>query len=189
MTRWTLIPLLGAVIGLSACSGGAGTTAAGPTASAPDPTSSAPDPAPSPPEILLDPAQVPAGGPWTAARTGDGRWADLEKALVPCGRRVIAPGESEVRFRVFQSAGGVSISELVVSGVDATQVFKRFYAECGAVGEITGEPGPRNVAVHDGKAVIAGFTGDHLIVVSGPATLKELRQIADAATTQVAQSG
>lgn len=174
MPRWTLIPLATAVLGLSACNGGTGATAAGPTAS--------------PPQVLLDAAQVP-GGPWKIDRTGTVRWADLEEALVPCGQRVIAPDEAQVRFRIFESPAGAWVSEIVVSGVDTMQTFKRFYAECLAVGDVSSEPGPRHVAHLENKVEIAAFTADHLIVTSGPVAAEDLNQIADAAKTQVAQAG
>ncbi|MEO3808045.1 hypothetical protein ABGB17_03490 [Sphaerisporangium sp. B11E5] len=165
MTRWTLIPLAATLIGLSACGGA---TAANPT--------------PSPPQVLLNPSQLP-GGPWETASTGTARWPDLEQHLVPCGRRVIAPADAEVHYRVFRS-DDTKVVELAVSGLDPTQAFKRFYAECGAVGDVDSEPGPHHVATHDGKTEIATFTDTHLIVISGTAPAETLNKIAATARTQ-----
>ncbi|WP_440063533.1 hypothetical protein [Streptosporangium sp. OZ121] len=170
MTRWTLIVAV-AVTGLSACAAEGEPVIAKPTA-----------------QVLLDASQLP-GGPWTAERTGEVRWADLDRALVPCGKRVIVPGEARVRFRVFASADGVSVSELVVSGIETVQAFKRFYAECGSVGKVEGRPGPTNVVRRGDTTEIANFTDDHLVVVNGPSAMDDLGAIADAARDQAAKAG
>ncbi|MGS2641287.1 hypothetical protein [Streptosporangium sp. LJ11] len=170
MTRWTLIAAV-AVAGLSACAAEGEPVIVKPTA-----------------QVLLDASQLP-GGPWTAERTGEVRWADLDRALVPCGKRVIAPGEARVRFRVFTSADGVSVSELVVSGIETVQAFKRFYAECGSVGKVEGRPGPTNVVRRGDTTEIANFTDDHLVVVNGPSAMDDLGTIADAARDQAAKAG
>ncbi|GAA0411871.1 hypothetical protein Acor_15840 [Acrocarpospora corrugata] len=174
MTRRALIAVA-AMIVLSACGGGTSTQIA--------PTGAAPTP-----RVLLEAAQLP-GGPWTVTKDGAAPWAGLEAALVPCGQRVIAPDESPARFRVFESAAGVSITEVVVSGVDGMQAFKRFYAECGTVGKVEGAPGPTNIVTSDDKTEIAGFTDDHLIVVSGPPGSEGLGQIAATAREQVIKAG
>ncbi|GAA1521486.1 hypothetical protein GCM10009677_63130 [Sphaerisporangium rubeum] len=168
MTRWTLIPLACAVLALSSCAAGAATPAA------------------SPAEVLLDPAKVP-GGPWRATVTDSVRWSALDEAFIPCGKRVIAPEQATVRLRLFTSAGGASLHELVVSGVDPVQAFKRFYAECGAVGKVSSEPGPQHVARHDGKVEIASYTERFLVVVSAPDTIEDLSAVADAATAQASE--
>ncbi|MGP4101243.1 hypothetical protein [Nonomuraea sp. KM90] len=136
-------------------------------------------PSPSAPDVLLEAGQL--AGSWTEVRTADVTWADLEEGLVPCSRRAIVPGGSPVRFREFRSADGASVVQLVVSRVDGTQSFKRFYAECLAVGGVESEPGPRYVASHRNETEIAGFAGDRLVIVSGPAGRDDLRAIADAA--------
>ncbi|MFC6083551.1 hypothetical protein, partial [Sphaerisporangium aureirubrum] len=140
-----------------------------------------------PSPLLLDAARLP-GGPWTATRTATTTWAGLEEALVPCGQRVIAPDKSQVRLRVFESPTGTSISELVIADTDPTQTFKRFYAECTTVGPVESKPGPNHVAHHNSKIEIATFTANHLIVISGPNTTKDLPKIADAARTQASQA-
>ncbi|WP_440103134.1 hypothetical protein [Streptosporangium sp. H16] len=177
MTRWTLIVAV-AVTGLSACAAEGGPVTAGGGPVTAKPTA----------QVLLDASQLP-GGPWTAERTGEVRWADLDRALVPCGKRVIAPGEARVRFRVFASADGVSVSELVVSGIETVQAFKRFYAECGSVGKVEGRPGPTNVVRRGDTTEIANFTDDHLVVVNGPSAMDDLGAIADAARDQAAKAG
>ncbi|WP_030455385.1 hypothetical protein [Herbidospora cretacea] len=170
MSRWALVVAV-AVAGLSACTGEEEPVAAGPSP---------------PPQVLLDAAQLP-GGPWTAGTTGDTRWADLDAALVPCGKRTIAPADARVRFRVFEAAGGASVSEVVVSGTDAVQTFKRFYAECSSAGKVESRPGPANVVVRGDTTEIAVFTEDHLIVVSGSGD--DLAAIGDAARAQAAKAG
>lgn len=167
MTRWTLIPLACAVLALSACAAGAATPSA----------------ETSPAEVLLDPAEIP-GGPWRATVTDSVRWSALDDAFIPCGKRVIAPEQAKVRLRLFTAADGASLHELVVSGLDPVQAFKRFYAECGAVGKVSGEPGPQHVARHDGTVEIASYTEKFLVVVSAPDTVKDLSAVADAATAQ-----
>lgn len=169
MSRWALVVAV-TVAGLSACTGEGGPVVA----------------SPAPPQVLLDAAQLP-GGPWTAGTTGDIRWADLDEALVPCGRRSIAPADARVRFRVFSTAGGASVSEVVVSGTDAVQTFKRFYAECSSAGTVESRPGPANVVDRGGMTEIAVFTDDHLVVVRG--TGDDLPAIADTAREQAAKAG
>ncbi|WP_062357530.1 hypothetical protein [Herbidospora yilanensis] len=164
MSRWALVAAV-AVAGLSGCTGEGGPVAAGPAE----------------PQVLLDASQLP-GGPWTNGPTGDTRWADLEEALVPCGRRSIAPGDARVRFRVFESAGGASVSEVVVSGTDVVQTFKRFYAECSSAGKVEARPGPANVVERGGTTDVAVFTDDHLVVVSGSGD--DLAAIGEAAREQ-----
>ncbi|MEU8377696.1 hypothetical protein [Streptosporangium sp. NPDC048865] len=177
MTRWTLIVAV-ALTGLSACAAGG----------EPVPTGEGPTTAEPAARVLLDASQLP-GGPWTAGRSGDVRWADLDEALVPCGKRIIAPGDARVRFRVFASAGGATVSELVISGTDTFQTFKRFYAECSSAGKVEGRPGPANVVLRGDTTEIAVFTDDHLVVVSGPTARDDLRAIADTAREQAARAG
>jgi hypothetical protein len=141
-------------------------------------------PTPSSPDVLLEPGQLT--GSWTEAKTGDGSWADLDDDLVPCSRRAIAPGHAPVRFRVFRSADGASVSQLVVSKVDGMNSFKRFYDECAMVGEVESEPGPSHVARHADELEIAAFTEDRLMVVSGPVSQGDLRRIADLARRHLA---
>jgi hypothetical protein len=138
----------------------------------------------SPPDVLLVPGQLT--GSWTEAKTGEGRWADLEDDLVPCSRRAIAPGHAPVRFRVFRSADGASVSQLVVSEVDGMQSFKRFYDECTVVGKVESEIGPSHAARHADELEIAAFTADRLVVVSGPAARDDLGRIADIARRHLA---
>lgn len=134
---------------------------------------------PAPRDMLLDPSRLP--GSWTQARAQEGTWADLEETFVPCGRRAIAPGDAPVRLRVFRATDGASVSQLVVSGVDGMQSFKRFFDECAAMGKVESEPGPRYAARHGDELEIAEFAGDRLLVVSGPASRDDLREIADLA--------
>ncbi|WP_157519708.1 hypothetical protein [Herbidospora daliensis] len=169
MSRWVLAVAVAAA-GLSACTGETEPVAASPP----------------PPQVLLDAAQLP-GGPWTADSTGDTRWADLDEALVPCGKRAIAPDDARVRFRVFSSAGGASVSEVVVSGTDVFQTFKRFYAECSSAGKVESRPGPSNVVTRGGTTDVAVFTEDHLVVVSGSGD--HLTAIGEAAREQAAKAG
>ncbi|TMR93521.1 hypothetical protein [Nonomuraea basaltis] len=145
-----------------------------------EPTVSLPSGGPTPsPDVLLEPGQLT--GSWTEAKTGDGSWASLEDDLVPCSRRAIAPGHAPVRFRVFRAADGASVSQLVVSEVDGMDSFKRFYAECLAVGEVESKTGPSHVARYAEELEIAAFTEDRLMVISGPVSRDDLRRIADIA--------
>nr|WP_062343107.1 hypothetical protein [Herbidospora sakaeratensis] len=169
MSRWVLVAAVAAT-GLSACTGEPAPVAVSPP----------------PPQVLLDAAQLP-GGPWTSGATGDTRWADLDEALVPCGKRGIAPADARVRFRVFASEGGGSVSEVVVSGTDVFQTFKRFYAECSSAGKVESRPGPATEVTRDGTTEIAVFTDDHLVVVSGPGD--DLAAIGEAAREQAAKAG
>ncbi|MFF3440601.1 hypothetical protein [Streptosporangium sp. NPDC002721] len=187
MNRWTLIAAVVAVAvsGLSACATGGGVT--GREATGGETATASATAAPTA-QVLLDASQLP-GGPWTAERTGDVRWADLDEALVPCGKRLIAPETARVRFRVFASADGVSISEIVVSGTDTTQTFKRFYAECSSAGKVEGRPGPANVVLRGDTTEVAVFTDDHLVVVNGPTAGDDLGAIAATARDQAAKAG
>ncbi|MDP4504819.1 hypothetical protein [Nonomuraea turcica] len=132
-----------------------------------------------PPDVLLDPGRLPGG--WSEVRTSEGTWADLEDDLVPCGQEKIVSGDSDVRVRVFRSSGGASVSQLVVSGVDGMDTFKRFYAECGTVRDVESAPGPRYEARHAGELEIAVFGGNRFAVVSGPESVGELPEIAEIA--------
>ncbi|WP_061298080.1 hypothetical protein [Herbidospora cretacea] len=171
MSRRALVAVAVAVTGLSACT------------AKPEPVVAS---SPAARQVLLDAAQLP-GGPWTAGASGDTRWADLDEAMVPCGKRDIAPAEARVRFRVFEAAGGASVSELVVSGTDVFQTFKRFYAECSSTGKVESRPGPANLVRRGDTTEVAVFTEDHLIVVSG--TGADAGAIADAARAQAAKAG
>ncbi|MFI7443364.1 hypothetical protein [Nonomuraea indica] len=138
---------------------------------------------------LLEPDQLKDGRTWTVTATSHGTWGELDENLVPCGRRIIAPSEAATRWRTFTATDGTTVSQVVVSGVDAMNSFKAFYAECGAVGGVDSVPGPRNVARHDGEVEVAAMSKDRFVVIGGTASDTELRQFAETARLHLAAAG
>lgn len=100
---------------------------------------------------------------------------------MPCGRRIIAPAEAETRWRTFTATDGTTVTQVVVSGVDAMDSFKAFYAECGAVGSVDSIAGPGNVARHDGAVEVAAMSKNRFVVIGGTASETQLRQFAETA--------
>ncbi|GLW98864.1 hypothetical protein [Microtetraspora sp. NBRC 16547] len=138
-----------------------------------------------PPSLLLEPGQLKDGRTWTVTGASHGIWRDLDASLVPCGKRVIAPMEAATSWRSFTATDGTTMTQVVVSGVDAMDAFKSFYAECGTVGSVTSVPGPKNVARHDGEVEVAAMSKDRFIVLAGTGSDAELQLFAEAARTQL----
>jgi hypothetical protein len=138
-----------------------------------------------PPSLLLEPGQLKDGRTWTVAGTSRGTWGDLDESLVPCGKRIIAPMEADTRWRSFTSADGITVTQVVVSGVDAMDAFKSFYAECGAAGSVDSVAGPKNVARHDGEVEVAAMSKDRFIVLGGTASDAQLQLFAETARTHL----
>ncbi|MFJ2031768.1 hypothetical protein [Streptosporangium sp. NPDC087985] len=138
-----------------------------------------------PPSLLLEPGQLKDGRTWTIAGTSHGIWRDLDASLVPCGKRVIVPMEAATWWRSFTAADGTTMTQVVVSGVDAMDAFKSFYAECGAVGSVASVGGPKNVARHDGEVEVAAMSKDRFIVLAGTGSDAELQLFAETARTQL----
>ncbi|MFG2073800.1 hypothetical protein [Nonomuraea maritima] len=135
--------------------------------------------------LLLKPSQLADGRTWTVTGTSYGTWGDLDANLVPCGKRVIAPMESPTWWRSFTAADGTTMTQIVVSGVDAMDAFKYFYAECGAVGTVTSTVGPKNVARHDGEVEVAAMSKNRFTVIAGTHSEKELQRFAEIARTHL----
>ncbi|WP_336216350.1 hypothetical protein [Nonomuraea sp. LPB2021202275-12-8] len=138
-----------------------------------------------PASLLLEPGQLNDGRTWTVAATGHGTWRDLDAGLVPCGKRVIAPMEAATRWRSFTATDGTTTTQVVVSGVDAMEAFKFFYAECGAIGSVDSVPGPKNVARHDGEVEVATMSKDRFVVLGGTASHTQLQLFAETARTHL----
>ncbi|TMR92459.1 hypothetical protein [Nonomuraea basaltis] len=138
-----------------------------------------------PPSLLLEPGQLKDGRTWTVAGTSHGTWRDLDASLVPCGKRVIAPAEAATQWRSFTATDGTTMTQVVVSGVDAMDAFKSFHAECGAVGSVDSVAGPKNVARHDGEVEVAAMSKDRFIVLGGTASDTQLQLVAETARTHL----
>ncbi|MEU4405957.1 hypothetical protein AB0F88_15635 [Streptosporangium sp. NPDC023963] len=134
-----------------------------------------------PPSLLLEPGQLTDGRTWTIAGTSHGTWRDLDTGLVPCGKRDIAPMGAATQWRSFTATDGATVTQVVVSGVDAMDAFKFFYAECGAVGSVDSAVGPKNVARHDGEVEVAAMSKDRFIVLGGTASDTQLQLFAETA--------
>lgn len=134
-----------------------------------------------PPSPLLSPDQLKDGRTWTVAGTSHGTWRDLDADLVPCGNRDIAPVAAPVQWRSFTAADGAMVTQVVVEDVDAMDAFKRFYAECGAVGSVDSMAGPKNVARHDGEVEVAAMSKDRFVVLGGTVSDEQLRSFAETA--------
>ncbi|MGW2147411.1 hypothetical protein ACWCOT_24125 [Nonomuraea bangladeshensis] len=138
-----------------------------------------------PPSLLLEPGQLKDGRTWTVAATSQGTWQNLPADLVPCGKQVIAPMEAVTRWRSFTAADGATVTQVVVSGVDAMDAFKSFYDECGAVGSVDSTVGPKNVARHDGEVEVAAMSKDRFIVLGGTVPGEQLQVFAETARTHL----
>ncbi|MGW0809236.1 hypothetical protein [Nonomuraea sp. NPDC002799] len=138
-----------------------------------------------PPSLLLEPGQLKDGRAWTVAGTSHGTWHDLDADLVPCGKQVIAPTEAVTQWRSFTATDGATVTQVVVSGVDAMDAFKSFHAECGAVGSVDSVAGPKNVARHDGEVEVAAMSKDRFIVLGGTASDTQLQLFAETARTHL----
>ncbi|WP_188196374.1 hypothetical protein [Nonomuraea sp. SYSU D8015] len=138
-----------------------------------------------PPSLLLEPGQLQDGRTWTVTGTSHGTWRDLDAGLVPCGKPVIAPMEAATQWRSFKATDGTTATQVVVSGVDAMNAFKSFYAECGAVGSVDSVGGPKNVARHNGEVEVAAMSKDRFIVVGGTASDTQLQLFAETARTHL----
>ncbi|MGI5284917.1 hypothetical protein ACQEVF_16475 [Nonomuraea polychroma] len=138
-----------------------------------------------PPSLLLEPGQLKDGRTWTVAGTSQGTWSDLDAGLVPCGKPVIAPMEAATQWRSFTATDGTTVTQVVVSGVDAMDAFKSFYAECGAVGSVDSVAGPKNVARHDGEVEVAAMSKDRFVVLGGTASDTQLQLFAETARTHL----
>ncbi|GAA2207160.1 hypothetical protein GCM10009850_026180 [Nonomuraea monospora] len=138
-----------------------------------------------PPALLLEPGQLKDGRAWTVTATSQGTWRDLDEDLVPCGKRVIAPAEAVTRWRTFKASDGAMVTQVVVSGVEAMDSFKFFYAECGEVGDIESTVGPKNVARHDGEVEVATVSKDRFVVLGGTVPDAQLTLFAETARTHL----
>lgn len=138
-----------------------------------------------PASLLLEPDQLEDGRTWTVTDTSHGTWRDLDASLVPCGKRVIAPLEAATSWRSFTAADGTTMTQVVVSGVNAMDAFKSFYAECGAVGSVTSTVGPKNVARHDGEVEVAATSKNRFTVIAGTGSETDLQQVAETARTHL----
>ncbi|MEU7894085.1 hypothetical protein AB0B45_14610 [Nonomuraea sp. NPDC049152] len=130
---------------------------------------------------LLSPEQLGGGRTWTATETREMRWVELAPELVPCGRRVIAPEGAHTLVRSFGADDGSSVSQLVATGIEAMDAFKRFHAECGAVGTVESAAGPAHIARANGRVAIAATAGDSFVVIGGTAPEADLIRIAETA--------
>ncbi|GAA4972373.1 hypothetical protein HD597_007097 [Nonomuraea thailandensis] len=138
-----------------------------------------------PAPLLLEPGQLDDGRTWTVTGTSEGTWQDLDAALVPCGKPGIAPAEAVTRWRSFKATDGATVTQIVVSGVDAMDAFKSFHAECGAAGSVDSVVGPKNVARHDGEVEVAAMSKDRFIVLGGTVPDTRLQQFAETARTHL----
>ncbi|MFF5213466.1 hypothetical protein [Streptosporangium sp. NPDC000396] len=143
-------------------------------------------PSSDPERALLEPAALGSG--WHTARTVSGEWDRLRDVPAPCGRRVIIPQKALTHVREFTTGGGTSVTQFVIVDVDAVDAFKRFYAECDAVGEVAGLPGPQHVARH-GLVEVATPAGDALVIVTGTVPEAELRRVAETGRDRVERLG
>ncbi|MFD1939564.1 hypothetical protein ACFSKW_49695 [Nonomuraea mangrovi] len=138
--------------------------------------------------LLLEAGQLGGGREWTATATAEAAWADLPADRVPCGVTAIAPGAEKTIRRDFRAADGTVVWELLLTAPgEGVQRFKRFYAECGAVGEVEspgGQGGPATVARLAGGVQVATATDDRLIVVGGTLDEAGLRRVGDLARTR-----
>jgi hypothetical protein len=138
-----------------------------------------------PPSLLLEPGRLSDGRTWTVVDTSHGTWQDLPADLVPCGKPVIAPTKAVTQWRSFTATDGTTLTQVVVSGVDAMDAFKSFYAECGAAGSVDSMVGPKNVARHDGEVEVAAMSKDRFIVLGGTASDTQLQAFAETARTHL----
>jgi hypothetical protein len=156
-------------------------TACGTAGTAGTVTAQTAEPAP----LLLEPGRLEDGRTWTVAGTSAGTWQDLDADLVPCGKPGIVPAEAVTRWRSFKATDGATVTQVVVSGVDAMDAFKSFHAECGAVGSVESVAGPKNVARHDGEVEVAAMSKDRFILLGGTVPDTQLQRFAETARTHL----